>query len=218
MEAKINRMSKKDLIIKKDNYSIQSNNELVEMSAVLKKHVVKHELYTNIKGKNYAHVEGWQFAGGLIGLIPRVEEIVDLSNDKEIKWFCKVNIYTMKDEKLMGTGYSVCSNKESKRRNADEYVIMSMAQTRAIGKAYRNILGWVMKLAGYEATPAEDMPNTNNVVVEDKDDLSVELEQINNTKNIEDLRDIFDNLDKNKKNNITLLRAFSKKIEEFKQL
>ena len=32
-----------------------------------------------------------------------------------------------------------------------------MAQTRAIGKAYRNLLGWVMKLAGYETTPSEEM-------------------------------------------------------------
>jgi hypothetical protein len=32
-----------------------------------------------------------------------------------------------------------------------------MAQTRAIGKAYRNLIGWVMKMTGYESTPAEEM-------------------------------------------------------------
>jgi len=32
-----------------------------------------------------------------------------------------------------------------------------MAQTRAIGKAYRNVIGWVIKLAGYEGTPSEEM-------------------------------------------------------------
>jgi hypothetical protein len=32
-----------------------------------------------------------------------------------------------------------------------------MAQTRAIGKAYRNLLAWLMKAAGFEATPAEEM-------------------------------------------------------------
>ena len=32
-----------------------------------------------------------------------------------------------------------------------------MAQTRAEGKAYRLLLGWLMKAAGFEATPAEEM-------------------------------------------------------------
>ena len=33
-----------------------------------------------------------------------------------------------------------------------------MAETRATGKAMRVALSWVMALAGYEATPAEEMP------------------------------------------------------------
>jgi hypothetical protein len=33
-----------------------------------------------------------------------------------------------------------------------------MAQTRAIGKAYRNTFGFIAKAAGFEATPAEEMP------------------------------------------------------------
>jgi hypothetical protein len=37
-----------------------------------------------------------------------------------------------------------------------------MAQTRAIGKAYRNCLAWIIRAAGYEPTPAEEMDyNTN---------------------------------------------------------
>jgi hypothetical protein len=32
-----------------------------------------------------------------------------------------------------------------------------MAQTRAEGKAYRMLLSWLMKAAGFEATPAEEM-------------------------------------------------------------
>jgi hypothetical protein len=32
-----------------------------------------------------------------------------------------------------------------------------MAQTRATGKAFRNLISWLMKAAGFEATPAEEM-------------------------------------------------------------
>ena len=37
------------------------------------------------------------------------------------------------------------------------FAICSMAQTRAEGKAYRLLLGWLIKAAGYEATPSEEM-------------------------------------------------------------
>ena len=40
-----------------------------------------------------------------------------------------------------------------------ESSIRSMSQTRTIGKAYRTVLAWVMKMAGFEPTPAEEMPN-----------------------------------------------------------
>jgi hypothetical protein len=40
----------------------------------------------------------------------------------------------------------------------DDYALRSMAQTRAVAKALRLCLGWIMSLAGYEATPAEEMP------------------------------------------------------------
>jgi len=40
----------------------------------------------------------------------------------------------------------------------DEFSIRSMCHTRTIGKAYRTTLSWVMKLAGFEPTPLEDMP------------------------------------------------------------
>lgn len=128
-----------------------------DMANVLKGHIVKQKLYTTIVGKNYAHVEGWQFAGGLMGLFPIVSEVTDLSKAGEIRWMAKVEIQNIKDGKVVGRGFAVCSNKENKKKSFDEYAILSMAQTRAIGKAYRNLIGWVMKLAGYEGTPSEEM-------------------------------------------------------------
>ena len=40
------------------------------------------------------------------------------------------------------------------------YARRSMAQTRATGKACRLAFSWIMALAGYEPTPAEEMPDT----------------------------------------------------------
>ncbi len=84
-----------------------------------------------------------------------VDEPKNLSTDKEIKWSAAAKIYI--GDKVVGIGYALCSNKEARKRSFDEYAILSMAQTRAIGKAYRNKIGWIMKLAGYESTPSEEM-------------------------------------------------------------
>ncbi len=150
----------------KGNYDLAAPDQMAKMANVLKDHVIKNKLFTTISAKNYAHVEGWQFAGGLMGLYPLVVDVENLSTDKEKKYRSKVEIIRMKDDKVVGRGYSVCSNLESKRKNADEYVICSMAQTRAIGKAYRNLIGWVMKLAGYEGTPSEEMTKVGETPVE----------------------------------------------------
>ena len=116
-------------------YEIADIAQMTKMSSVLKTHIVQNKLYTNIAGKNYVHVEGWQFAGGLLGTYPKVVKVTDLSSDKEVKWMAEVNILSMKDDRVLGVGYAVCSNKETKKKSFDEYAILSMAQTRAIGKA-----------------------------------------------------------------------------------
>ncbi len=135
---------------------------MVQMSSVLKSHIVGHKLFTNIKGKNYAHVEGWQFGGGMLGLFPRVVSVKDLSEGKpEVKWMAEVEIFNLKTGIIVSRGFAVCSSKEATKKSFDEYAVLSMAQTRAIGKAFRNSIGWVMKLAGYEATPSEEMHKVN---------------------------------------------------------
>lgn len=60
-----------------------------------------------------------------------------------------------------GTGH--CSNMELLKAEFDEYAIISMCETRSIGKAYRNLIGFVIKAAGFEPTPAEEMNTTNTV-------------------------------------------------------
>jgi hypothetical protein len=46
---------------------------------------------------------------------------------------------------------------EKRWKDADDYAIKSMAQTRAGAKALRNAFGWVAELAGYASTPLEEM-------------------------------------------------------------
>lgn len=154
----------KEITIK--NYEISKASDMVDMAKTLKSHIVKYKLYTNIKGKAYAHVEGWQFAGGMLGVFAKIEKVERLSTDKEIKWLAEAKTYRVSTGEIVGGGFALCSNKEENKGSNDEYAILSMAQTRAVGKAFRNSLSWVMKLSGYEGTPAEEM--TTEIVVEAK--------------------------------------------------
>lgn len=52
---------------------------------------------------------------------------------------------------------TICSNMEEGKLLNPEYSISSMAQTRATGKAFRLAFSWIMRLAGYDATPWEEV-------------------------------------------------------------
>lgn len=135
---------------------IKRPNQISDFAKNLKDLVVKNQLYTNIKGKNYVNVEGWQAAGALLGIYPVVRSLENLSDEDTIRYRAEV---WLKDAgcETVGCGIAICTNKERGKESFEEFAIASMAQTRATGKAFRVRLGFMMKLAGYEATPFEEM-------------------------------------------------------------
>jgi hypothetical protein len=140
---------------KSELVKLTSPSQLQEFSNVLKSFIVKQNLFSNIKGKNYVNVEGWEFAGAATGISPIVKSVVREDSAGEIKYRAEVELVNNKGE-VIGWGMAICSNKEASKKSFDEYAIASMAQTRAIGKAFRNKLAFLMKMAGYESTPAEE--------------------------------------------------------------
>ena len=150
-------------------------NEAIQGASTLQTFVNERKLTANIQGKNYPLVEAWQFAGSQLGLIPVVKEVKNLSTESELKYEAFVEVIRLTDSVVLSRGYAVCSNKENSKRRFDEYAIASMAQTRAVGKAYRNILAWLMKAAGFEATPAEEMDFIKDEVGDDSRDFLLNL-------------------------------------------
>ena len=137
--------------------SLAKPQQALQLAETLQKFVKEKKLTANIKGKEYPLVESWQFAGSQLGLYPILVETKDIGNGQEIKYSALVEIRKLEDDKVLSRGYAICSNKEASKRQFDEYAICSMAQTRAEGKAFRMLLAWLMKAAGFEATPAEEM-------------------------------------------------------------
>lgn len=146
---------------KNELIALESPKQIEKFAIKLKDLIVKNNLYVNVKGKNYVTVDGWQIAGAYLGIYPNIESIEDLSSDNTIKYRASVTLRDFNNN-IVGTGFAICTNKESGKTGFDEYAVASMAQTRAIGKAFRSRLGWLVKLAGYESTPADEITIASN--------------------------------------------------------
>ena len=139
------------------------------ISTELRNIIEKQELYAVIQGKKFITVEGWNTLGAMLGVFPEVVRTKDLSGVRtkenpngtetkfnEIKYWAEVQIKKASGE-VISSAQAICSSKEKGRTNVDEYVILSMAQTRATGKAFRLAFSWLVKMAGYEPTPSEEV-------------------------------------------------------------
>jgi hypothetical protein len=148
--------------VKVESFDISRSDETLDLAKDLAKFIKDNKLTTNVQGKEFVNVEGWQYAGSRLGIVPIVEHVINVSSAEEMKYQAKVTLFDLRHQTTVGAGFAVCSNKESGKKFYQEFAIMSMAQTRAIGKAYRNCLAWIIRAAGYEPTPAEEMDyNTN---------------------------------------------------------
>lgn len=156
-----------EIATKTEQVELTSPSDILKFATNLKEMIVQNKLYTSIKGKNYINVEGWQIAGAFTGTFPIVESVENLSDDKCYRYRAEVSLHD-KDGNKVGYGVAICTNKEAGKTNFDEYAVASMAQTRAVGKAFRMKIGWLLKVAGYETTPAEEMDAVMAEVVEEE--------------------------------------------------
>ena len=113
----------------------------------------------------YVTVEGWEVLGTMLGIVPDTKIVEEMKNDKgrTIGFKARATLYQnpqLDDGKIVGgtvlsTAEAYCTKDDFQKKF---FSMASMAQTRALGKAYRMGLSWIMKMAGFEPTFAEDMP------------------------------------------------------------
>ncbi|WP_240737374.1 hypothetical protein [Hymenobacter metallicola] len=159
-----------------ESYDIARSDETLDLAKDLAKFIKDNKLSTSVQGKEFVNVEGWQYAGSRLGIVPIVDHVINVSSEAELKYQAKVTLFDLRSGHTVGAGFAVCSNKEQGKKFYQEFAIMSMAQTRAIGKAYRNILAWIIRAAGYEPTPAEEMDYATSASVASGNDPAGENE------------------------------------------
>lgn len=140
-----------------DFFSLGPKNmveQATEIANVLSNIIETQKLYTFFKQKKHIQVEGWQTLGTILGILPkekRVTEYPDGSFEAEME------LINMKTGIVVGGASSYCGMDEPNWNTKPKFSRRSMAITRATGKAYRGAFGWIVTLAGYSATPAEEM-------------------------------------------------------------
>jgi hypothetical protein len=113
------------------------------------------KLFTAINGRRYVRVEGWTTLAAMLGCLPRE---VSVSRDPEGTYTATVELARMSDGAVLTRASAECGMDEPTWAKRPDYARRSMAVTRATSKACRIAFSWVMVLAGYEATPSEEIP------------------------------------------------------------
>lgn len=119
--------------------------------------------------REHVRVEGWTLLGSMLGVFPVLtwtRPVRAKDDGAVLGWEARVEAKT-KDGSVVGAAEAMAMSDETiKTKNGPipaswtgaDFSIRSMAQTRATAKALRIPLGFVVTLAGYDATPAEEMP------------------------------------------------------------
>ncbi len=107
-------------------------------------------------GEQYLEFEDWQTVGRFYGVTAKIvsTEFVDFG---AAQGFLARAVALRPDGMEISAAEAMCLNDEPNWSKKPLFQLRSMAQTRACGKSLRNVLAWVVVLAGYKATPAEEI-------------------------------------------------------------
>lgn len=121
-------------------------------------------LYNKIGGGKHLRVEAWQTIAMGYGLTPAItgSQILYNHDNEEYGAMATAVVYDQNGV-IRGGAEGYCMRDEANWRSKPSHQLVSMAGTRAVSKALRLMLSWVVVLAGYDATPAEELTSSERV-------------------------------------------------------
>ena len=110
-----------------------------------------------MNGEQYLEFEDWQTVGRFYGITAKEDEDAQIVEIGGAIGFKASSVALRSDGAVISRATAYCMNDEQNWKTKPLFQLASMAQTRANSKALRNVLAWVVVLAGYKPTPAEEM-------------------------------------------------------------
>ena len=98
--------------------------------------------------------EAWQTLGAFFSMTASIEWTRQLENGWEARAVVR------RGDHVVSAAEAQCTTDEPGWNSKPSFQLRSMAQTRAAAKALRQALAWVVVLAGYQPTPAEEVEGT----------------------------------------------------------
>jgi hypothetical protein len=126
---------------------------LAEIASVVKDVIEKQKWFKQIGSKKHILIQGWTFIGGLGGCSAKT------THTEKIDGGFKAHAVVVRVDSgvEVGAADQVCMFSEANWRGKDDYALTGMASTRACSRALSTVFRHVVELAGYSATPAEEM-------------------------------------------------------------
>jgi len=131
-----------------------------EMAKALAAVIDTQKLYSTIQGRKFVRVEGWTTLATMMGVMPRERSVLRLEDGG---YEATVDLVRVSDGVVLTSASAECGSDERTWADRPRYARRSMAITRATSKACRIAFSWVMALAGYEVTPAEEMDGVHEL-------------------------------------------------------
>jgi hypothetical protein len=108
-------------------------------------------------GEQYLEFEDWQTLGRFYGVTAKVVSTAFVEY-ADVNGFSARAVALRADGAEISAAEAECLHDEPNWQKKPLFQLKSMAQTRACAKVLRNVLAWVVVLAGYRPTPAEELP------------------------------------------------------------
>jgi len=115
-----------------------------------------------IEGKTFLTFEDWLTVARFYGVTVAARGTDYVERGRARGYECHAEAILVSNGQVIGAAQAECLDDEKKWRDKPLFQLRSMAQTRAQAKALRSILSWVVVLAGYSPTPAEEMIEQQN--------------------------------------------------------
>lgn len=130
----------------------------------LKSFANKHDLVLSDGGKKYLRAEGWQYLANLLGVLPTFDSASETvtsrsQNGKDFRQYIVTTACILYDKngKEVSHATMIASNHEAFLRDKELFATWGMSQTRAFSRAMRNVFGYIVLAAGYQALPWEEL-------------------------------------------------------------
>lgn len=109
-----------------------------------------------IRGEQYLTFEDWQTVGRFYGVTVGIEWCKTATNEKRAFGY-EARSVAYHAGIIISAAEASCFRDEPNWSDKPSFQLKSMAQTRSASKALRNVLAWVVVLAGYKPCPAEEL-------------------------------------------------------------